>query len=313
MRSTILLFGLLTACGGNTQGPGDDAKAGRDGDGDGDGSVDTGSNIDTFEPALAEAPGLDRVGSYAHTLPENPRTVIFLGDSITAGSGAGSPDESYTNLLVHNTNTWPDWDGLDLATRYPGIAVVDVSGSGAWTGTVLERQIGRFEALYPLPFAGEVLVVITVGGNDLQSVLLDPGGVEDRVEKTVENWRLIADYFLDEQNFPDGATVLMANVYEPTDAAGQAGSCFYGLDISSLLPSLHDANTQLRSLAEDGGFSALDMRGTFLGHGFNYSDPSNPHYDDADPSLWMRNDCIHPNPRGHHEIRAMFWRGVVGG
>ena len=106
--------------------------------------------------------------------------------------------------------------------------------------------------------------------------------------------------------------MLIANVYEPTDAVGQVGDCFFGLNISSLLPSLHDANTQLRALAVEAGFSVLDMRGAFLGHGFNYSDPTTPYYNEDDPSLWLANGCTHPNPRGHHEIRAMFWRAIDG-
>lgn len=271
------------------------------------------SDIDAFRPAIDEAPNTDRVGTYAHTLPISPKTVIFLGDSITAGAGAGNDDEDYASLLVNNTNTWPEWDGIDLSTRYPGIDVVDVSKSGAWTGTVLNDQIDRLEEQVSLPFAGEVLVVMTVGGNDLQSVLLNPSEVESRLENTVDNWRKIAEYFLDELRFPDGSTVLIANVYEPTDAVGQVDNCFYGLNISSLLPSLLEANTQLRGLAEGAGFSVLDMRGTFLGHGFNFSDPTSPHYNEGDPSLWLTNGCIHPNKRGHHEIRAMFWRAIDGG
>lgn len=294
MRSMILLSPLLFACLSDT----DDTIA------------DIDSN--TFRPAIDEAPKPDRVGTYAHTLPKSPKTVIFLGDSITAGAGSQNDDEDYTSLLVNNTNAWPEWDGIDLATRYPGIEVVDVSKSGAWTGTVLNDQMERLEDQIMLPFEGEALVVMTVGGNDLQSVLRNPSGVEERLEKTVDNWRKIAEYFLDEQRFPDGVTLLMANVYEPTDAVGQVGNCFYGLNISSLLPSLHDANTQLRGLAEEAGFSVLDMRGTFLGHGFNYSDPTTPYYNEDDPSLWLANGCTHPNPRGHHEIRAMFWRAVDG-
>ena len=154
-------------------------------------------------------------------------------------------------------------------------------------------------------------MIMTVGGNDLQSVFLNPSIVEERLEKTVRNWRRISEYFLDEQRFPDVATVLFANVYEPTDAVGQAGDCFYGLDISLLLPSLHDANTQFRGLVEELGFSVLDMRGTFLGHGFNYNDPNTPYYVEDDPSLWLANDCIHPNSRGHHEIRTMFWKAIA--
>ena len=289
MRSMILLPALLSACHGET---------------------DATSQI--FRPAIAEASNPERVGTYAHRLPNSPQTVIFLGDSITAGAGAWSDDEDYASLLVNNTNAWPDWDGIDLATRYPGISVVDVSKGGSWTGTVLNNQIDRLEEQVALPFAGEVLVIITVGGNDLQSVLLNPSGVQARIEKTVDNWRKIAEYFVDEQRFPDGSTLLMANVYEPTDAVGQVDNCFYGLNISFLLPNLHDANTQLRGLAEEVGFSVLDMRGTFLGHGFNHEDPNAPYHNVDDPSLWLANGCIHPNPRGHHEIRAMFWRAIDG-
>jgi len=284
----LLVLSMLTACSGDA----DDTS--------------------TADPAIDEAPSSDRVGTYAHALPESPSTVIFLGDSITAGAGASSSDEGYARLLVDNTSTWSDWDGIDLATRYPGIDVVDVSQRGAWTGTVLNDQLDRFEDQVMLPLEGEALVVITAGGNDLQSVLMNPSSVEERVEKTVNNWREMAEYFLDDQRFPDGSTVLMANVYEPTDAEGQVGGCFYGLNISSLLPHLHDANTQLRGLAEEMGFSALDMRGTFLGHGFYYSDHTTAYYNEDDPSLWLANDCIHPNPRGHHEIRAMFWRAIAG-
>ena len=289
MPSMLLLSALLLACQSDT---------------------DDTSNV--FRPAIDEASNRDRVGTYAHTLPNSPEAVIFLGDSITAGAGAGNDEEDYVSLLVNNTSTWPDWDGIDLATRYPGIDVVDVSKSGAWTGTVLNHQFGRLEEQITLPFEGEVLVVMTVGGNDLQSVLMNPSGVEERLESTIDNWRKIAEYFLDEQRFPDGSTVLMANVYEPTDAVGQVDGCFYGLDISFLLPSLLDANTQLRGLAEEMGFSVLDMRGTFLGHGFHYSDSTTPHYNEDDPSLWLANSCIHPNLRGHHEIRAMFWRAIDG-
>ena len=290
MHVTILLSALLLGCRGDTKDTSDDG----------------------FRPAIDETSSPERVGTYAHMIPNSPDTVIFLGDSITAGAGSPGDDEDYVRLLVNNTSTWPDWDGKDLTTLYPGIDVVDVSKSGSWTGTVLNDQIERLEEQVAYPFEGEILVVITVGGNDLQSVLLNPSTVEDRLEKTVDNWRKIAEYFLDEQRFPDGTTVLMANVYEPTDAVGQAGDCFYGLNISSLLPSLHEANDQFRGLAEELGFSVLDMRGTFLGHGFNYNDPNTPHYVEDDPSLWLANDCIHPNPRGHHEIRAMFWRAIDG-
>ena len=124
-------------------------------------------DADTFQPAIDEVPSPDRVGTYAHTIPTSPKTVIFLGDSITAGAGAWNDDEDYASLLVNNTSTWPDWEGIDLATRYPGIEVVDVSKSGAWTGTVLNNQIDLLEDQLSLPFDGEALVVMTVGGETI--------------------------------------------------------------------------------------------------------------------------------------------------
>ena len=72
MRSMI----LLSACRGNVK---DSAGAG----------------LDTFRPAIDEAPSPDRVGTYAHVLPNSPDTVFFLGDSITAGAGAWNDDEDY--------------------------------------------------------------------------------------------------------------------------------------------------------------------------------------------------------------------------
>ena len=290
MHSINLLSMFLFACGG-------DWKDTSDGG---------------FQAAIDETSSSDRVGTYAHRLPNSPKTVIFLGDSITAGAGSPGDDEDYVRLLVNNTNTWPDWNGKDLSTRFPGIEVMDFSQGGSWTGTVLNEQIALLEEQVTFPVEGEVLVVITVGGNDLQSVLLNPSIVEERLEKTVGNWQKIAEYFLDEHRFPDGSTVLMANVYEPTDTVGQAGNCFYGFNISTLLPSLHEANMRFRALAEELSFSVLDMRGIFLGHGFNHNDPNTPYYDESDPSLWLANDCIHPNPRGHHEIRAMFWQAIDG-
>ena len=103
MRSIILLSALLFACRGDT----DDSSDGVD--------------SDTFRPAIDESPEPDRVGTYAHTLPESPKTVIFLGDSITAGAGAWSDEEDYASLLVNNPNAWSEWDGMNRSCSFsPG-------------------------------------------------------------------------------------------------------------------------------------------------------------------------------------------------
>ena len=82
MHSIILLSAYLFACHGDTK-----------------------DTSDSFQPAIDEASSPDRVGTYAHRIPDSPDTVIFLGDSITAGAGSPGDDEDYVRLLVNNTNT----------------------------------------------------------------------------------------------------------------------------------------------------------------------------------------------------------------
>ena len=60
------------------------------------------------------------------------------------------------------------------------------------------------------------------------------------------------------------------------------------------------------------GFSVVDLRGHFSGHGFNASDSSVYGHDAEDTSNWFDNDCIHPNDRGHHEIRRLFHAAIEG-
>ena len=56
----------------------------------------------------------------------------------------------------------------------------------------------------------------------------------------------------------------------------------------------------------------VDMHGHFLGHGLNYDMTDNAEYDAADPTLWFESDCIHPNERGHHELRRVFFGAMAG-
>ena len=107
MRSMILTP-LLFACHGESDNNGD--------------FIET----DTFQPAIDEAPHSDRVGTYAHTLPKSPKTVIFVGDSITAG--------------VHSTggkHTYPGQLQLLLDKKY-GEGKYAVTNLGACGSTMLK-------------------------------------------------------------------------------------------------------------------------------------------------------------------------------
>lgn len=248
--------------------------------------------------------------------PEAPARAIFLGDSITAGIGASSRGLAYRDLLLDNAaETWPEAD--DLRAQWPGLDVVDVSFGGATTSTLLSRQIPRLEEQLPGPVQGESIVVFTIGGNDMQGAMVqlvtDGQIAADAIVATlIDNLTATLDHFADRERYPDGVTVWFTNVYDPTDDVGQADECFLGLDINPLREALFPGNDAMRQLAEQRGVAVLDLYSRFQGHGVYHYDRENPSYNADDPSRWFAPDCIHPNDRGHHEIRRMFVDAILG-
>ena len=106
------------------------------------------------------------------------KTLIVVGDSISdVGGSGGDQMPFYRTLLVENDDTlYPAYKGLDLKTCWkldPAADVVKVSKGGAVAteggGNVLLTQVkGIGKALN-----GPVLVVGTIGGNDVTSGLAD--------------------------------------------------------------------------------------------------------------------------------------------
>jgi len=244
--------------------------------------------------------------------------LLFLGDSITAGEGAGS-GLAYSELLVANVDdTWPEYIGRDLTHAWPELSEVrSVARGGATSRQLVDSQLVNLDEqitaeLGDGPWGGATASVLTIGGNDMQFALAaflaqGPEQAEERVDLLVENLHLTVDHLTDPERFPDGARVYLSNVYEPTDDVGMHPDCFGGLDLVEMLVILEDANARIRALAVERGVAMIDLRGHFRGHAFHYDDESAPHYDAEDPTFWMRDDCIHPNTRGHQEIRTLFW------
>ncbi len=249
-------------------------------------------DVDTFVPASFPPPSAAR--------------VVWFGDSITAGYGV-EDREGWAALLERNHDKkWPDDEGDDWRTMYGQFELLDVSRSGATTDDVVAYQLPQVTAAWGERIDGPVLVAGTIGGNDLMEVLFSFGDIEAGVEHVLANLEEIGAFFGDAERFPDGAFLAITNVYEPTDGDGQVAECFYGLDLSGFVEDFDGLNASSRELAERQGWAWVDLRGHFLGHGYNYDEPTATAYDEDDPTLWLQDDCIHPNPRGHHEIRRLF-------
>ena len=244
--------------------------------------------------------------------PVDPLTVVFLGDSITAGVGAGD-GRSYSELLEENDDaTYPDYAEIDLQSQFPtATTFVNVAQGGAQTND-LPDQIAAIESQLSFPVAGPVMIGLTIGGNDLVNVIFNPSTRQQTVDAINANIGSFISWTEDASKFPDGAYVYLANVYDPSDGVGEAEECFFGFDTSEAVIALQDANAANRVMAEQRGFAMVDMHGHFLGHGLNYDMTDNAEYDAADPTLWFESDCIHPNERGHHELRRVFFGAMAG-
>jgi len=264
------------------------------------------------EPMVELDPDVD---SYIpeHFPPANPERVVFLGDSITHGFGLENLDHSYVSLLVDNDeDEWPGHADNDLTSRFGALEVLDVSVDGATTDTLIADQLPVVDTSWGTGVTGETIVVLTIGGNDLRDAVFEGGVLGDAVDSVVANLGVIADFFQDADRFPDGAFIYIASVYEPTDTTGYVPECFYGLNLSIAIPLFDQLGADSRILAKSRGFAMVDMRNHFVGHGFLHNEADGSWYHPDDPTLWFLDDCIHPNIRGHHEIRRLFLAAVDG-
>jgi lysophospholipase L1-like esterase len=248
--------------------------------------------------------------------------VIVLGDSISQGLGAESARRSYAGLLYRNDDiVYPQDAGRDLVHLFgPNLRYTNVAHSGDTSHDVRYEQLPRLMAdpqedpagLGQQPQHGHVVVVMTVGGNDLQSALRpNPNFTGRLLDSSVQNVQAIMDFFQDKRRFPDGASIFFGNVYDITDGEDQAHACLAGLAFPGFSRALEIWGRAYNELAYRRHATFVDLVSLFHGHGFNYANPQNPYFDRKDPTLWVYDrDCVHPNNRGHHMLRRTFYQHI---
>lgn len=246
--------------------------------------------------------------------PKAPVRLVFLGDSITAGSGASKASLQYTSLLQENdASRWQGYNKVDLESMFGTIdEVIDVSVGGATTATMKSQQIPALKAkLGTLPAEGETIIVFTIGGNDAQGALNPFANAQQVINTAFKNTQTMIDQLTDPAVFAETPHIYATNIYEPSGGVGKS-SCFFGIDYADKLPVLDDYNNRLADLGQERGFSVVDLHGQFLDHGVNADDASAPNHDADDATVWFYDDCIHPNDRGHHELRRLFAAAIDG-
>ncbi len=228
-----------------------------------------------------------------------PGRLIVLGDSIMACTGVdGKMASTCAPKIFHSSLA---------AGHAPGVVYQNLSVPGAVTKTVPNGQINSV-ATGP----GHVLVLVYVGGNDLQNYLTQSdaaaeAGLRADLPGFVTDWRAVFAFFNDTANFPDGATIIMNNQYNPFDDCTTAP---YNLSAKKT-ELVGEYNAELAALADEhDNVTITDQHTAYLGHGHHYADAVCPHFI-ADATPFM-NDLIHPNAAGHANLAAQ-WSAVADG
>jgi lysophospholipase L1-like esterase len=314
LLSSVCLVGALgAACGGSTSSPSSAASSDGGGGGSGGGSSSGGGGggDDSSSPSGDDASTPTPTPPVATSA--NFGTYIVLGDSI---SDRGGQAPYFYDLLHQNDDTaYPNWKGHDLSTRFPGIQYVHAAVAGSITGSyndtltagapLMSTQIAGLGSSYP----GDILVTITIGGNDLNDHAGDAVLGLDAPQKQQLAANLKAD--LDTLTAPGRLGsgklyILEANIYDASDGQGDwktaGGACPAYVVSPTQDQGVFTAWNQIiaSAITAHPGDYLFDIHALFSGHGFNSTDD------------WYFKDCIHPNQKGHQELRREAWRLITG-
>jgi lysophospholipase L1-like esterase len=248
--------------------------------------------------------------------------VLGFGDSVTKGYCA-SAGHSYLELLANNDDDlYPNWQGRDLASKFESVDVDNSAINGTtscdYTSGGIDDAVQAWLSEHTFA-ADRVIVVITLGGNDL----LEPYGCGSQRDcavycSSVEEatpWsnsykqRMIRFIEAFQDGIPGQVDVFLADIYDPTDEVGDIENA-EGVDLPAW-PEGFDVhamyNQRISEVADATGAHLVNMRQAMLGHGIHHDDMSNPYYDPNDPSYWYCSNLEDPNDLGYHAIRGAFW------
>lgn len=263
-------------------------------------------------PEVAGAP-------FAEVWTERPVRLLGIGDSITAGLGADSPDHTFFNRMVRNPDDeFSDMQGKYLTAVLPNIETENLAISGSTSRDHLAVIEDRVEPHDPEVFG---LVVMTSGGNDLIHSYgrMPPrecamyGATLGQAEPWIASFRTRLGEMLDkiEVAFPGGSEIYLADIYDPTDGVGDAPSVYLPHWPDAL--AIHAKYNEVINdyAAERSNVHVVPLHATFLGHGSHCRQFWRSTYDADDPNYWFYENIEDPNDRGYDAIRRVFLNTIL--
>ncbi len=226
--------------------------------------------------------------------PAKPKRLIILGDSITNCTVIGGP-----NSADCVSKQFYDY----VKSKYAAdVQYVNAAVGGAQTAGIKQQMDGLQTGM-----PGHVMVMLYIGGNDLAPYIFQSDAAammayEQIMPGIKANWDGIFAFFNDTTKFPDGATIVMNNQYNPFDDCTAAP-----YNLSQLKSNLlHMFNVVLQDFANEHFANTIivDQYKPYLGHGHHYNVSTCPHYM-AGATPFMK-DLIHANADGNKALAAQM-------
>ena len=323
LSASFLAAGLAGFAGCSSGATDSDAGGGKsstaeEGGASGEGSPNTGTPGSSSIPAPAGCP----TAKY--------KTLVVVGDSISdVGAGGDGQQPFYRTLLVTNDDTkYPEWKGFDLAACWgidPATDVVKVSKDGAIASLPLNNSPDKKSILLnqvtalPATLPGPVLVVGTIGGNDVRAGLVTvltgtPQQQQAGVDRFVAGFGQAMAEVTKPDRFGAGvkADVLLTNIYDPSGGTGHfyyqpkgakcPGALGFWPDKKATGPLFAQWNDAMTAeAAKYPGVKLLALDAPFEAHKVDSPAAEN----------WFYEDCFHPSSLGHNAVRGVFWAGMT--
>lgn len=245
--------------------------------------------------------------------------VVGVGDSITAGLGADSPEHTFFNRMLANPqDEYADMQGKSLSAVLPNFNSENLAVSGSTSKehlTAIESRLPQYDANV---FG---IVVMTSGGNDLihsygraaPRECAMYGATIDQAKPWIAAYRQRLDEMLDkiEAKFPGGCEIYLADIYDPTDGVGDAPSVFLPdwPDALTIHGQYNEAIREVTSSREN--VHLVPLHDTFLGHGSHCRQFWRATYVAEDPYYWFYSNIEDPNDRGYDAIRRVFLNTIA--
>jgi len=211
-------------------------------------------------------------------------------------AGAVAPIGAASLFHTNDDARWPEEQGADLVSYYPGIMLQNLCADGATIGDVFGEQMPMLEES-----DAPTIVTITVGGNDLLSAFANRPRLS-LLESIARDVAEAYDFLVDAvRRARPNALLLLTTIYDPSDETGRIPGV---LENAGKMPLsvLDGLNDHIRALAIGTPNAHLaDVHAHFLGHGAMAP---------VDERWYWRRSLIEPNALGASEIRRV-WRDAL--